>query len=68
MEMGELMLSLLGGEDEGLMVSEEPRRERRLLDRSLSFSSTFSLGAQIQGIFSGMLLCRTAGAERDSTT
>lgn len=57
MDIGELMLSLLGGEDEGLILSEEPRRERRLLPRSLS--STFSL---IQEIFSGMLRCRTGGA------
>lgn len=53
MEMGELMLSLLGGEDEGLMLREEPRRERRLLP--LSLSSAFSLGTLIQEIFSGML-------------
>lgn len=63
MDMGELMLSLLGGEDEGLMLSEEPRRERRLLP--LSLSSTFSLGTLIQEIFSGILRCRT-GAERCS--
>lgn len=53
MDMGELMLSLLGGDDEGLMLREEPRRERRLLP--LSLSSTFSLGTLIQEIFSGML-------------
>lgn len=51
MEMGELMLSLLGGED------EEPRREKRLLP--LSLSSPFSF---IQEIFSGMLRCRTGEA------
>lgn len=61
MDMGELMLSLLGGEDEGLMLSEEPRRERRLL--LLSLASTFSLGTLIQGIFSGILRCRRGGAE-----
>lgn len=66
MEMGELMLSLLGGEEEGLTVSEEPRRERRLLPLSLplSLSSTFSLGTLIQEIFSGMLRCRRGGAGR----
>lgn len=53
MEMGELMLSLLGGDDEGLMLKEVPRRERRLLP--FSFSSAFSFGTLIQGIFSGML-------------
>lgn len=64
--MGELMLSLLGGEDEGLMLSEEPRRERRLLplSLSLSLSSTFSLGTLIQEIFSGILRCRRGRAER----
>lgn len=62
MDMGELMLSLLGGDDEGLMLSEEPRRERRLLP--LSLSSPFSLGMLIQAIFSGMLRCRTGSAER----
>lgn len=62
MDMGELILSLLGGEDEGLMLSEEPRRERRLLP--LSLSSTFSLGTLIQGIFSGILRCLRGGAER----
>lgn len=61
MDMGELMLSLLGGEDEGLMLSEEPRRERRLLP--LSLSSIFSLGTLIQEIFSGILRCRRARAE-----
>lgn len=55
MDMGELMLNLLGGEDDGLMLSEEPRRERRLL--LFSFSS--SLGMLIQAIFSGMLCCWT---------
>ena len=64
-DMGELMLSLLGGEDEGLMLSEEPRRERRLLP--LSLSSTFSLEMLIQEIFSGMLRCRTGGPERCGT-
>lgn len=52
MDMGELMLSLLGGEDDGLILSEEPRRERRPIP--LSLSSTFSF---IQEIFSGMLRC-----------
>lgn len=56
MEIGELMLNLLGGEDEG------PRRERRLLPRSLS--SAPSLALLIQETFSGMLRCRTGGAER----
>lgn len=65
MDIGELMLSLLGGEDEGLMLSEEPRRERRLLP--LSLSSTFSLGTLIQGIFSGILRCRRGAAERCGT-
>lgn len=67
MDMGELMLNLLGGEDEGLMLSEEPRRERRLLPLSLSLSSIFSLGTLIQAIFSGILRCRRGGAERCST-
>ncbi|TNN72383.1 hypothetical protein EYF80_017422 [Liparis tanakae] len=53
MEMGELMLSLLGGEEDGLMLSEELSRKRRLLHRSRS--CTFSL---TQGIFSGMLRFR----------
>lgn len=65
MDMGELMLNLLGGEDEGLMLSEEPRRERRLLP--LSLSSTFSLGTFIQAIFSGMLCWWSRGAERRGT-
>ena len=65
MDIGELMLNLLGGEDEGLMLSEEPRRDRRLLP--LSLSSTFSLGMLIQEIFSGMLRCLTGGAERRGT-
>lgn len=60
MDIGELMLNLFGGDDEGLMLSEEPRRERRLLLRS--FSSTFSLGTLIQEIFSGILYCRTGWA------
>lgn len=40
MDMGELMLNLLGGEDDGLIPSEELRRDRRLLAlprSSLSF-------------------------------
>lgn len=61
-DMGELMLSLLGGEDEGLILREEPRRERRLLP--LSLSSTFSLGTLIQEIFSGMLRWRGRRPER----
>lgn len=61
-DMGELMLSLFGGEDEGLMLSEEPKRERRLLP--LSLSSIFSLGALIQEIFSGILRCWGGGPER----
>lgn len=61
MDMGELMLSLLGGEDEGLILREEPRRDKMLLP--LSLSSTFSLGTLIQEIFSGMLRCRRRGAE-----
>lgn len=65
MDIGVLMLSLLGGEDDGLMLSEEPRRERRLLP--LSRSSTFSLGMLIQEIFSGMLHCRVGGAKRCGT-
>lgn len=65
MEIGELMLSLFGGDDDGLMLSEEPRRERRLLP--LSFSSIFSFGTLTQGIFSGMLCCVRGGAERRST-
>lgn len=65
MDMGELMLSLLGGEDEGLILSEEPRRERRLLP--LSLSSTLSLETLIQEIFSGMLRCRRGVAERCGT-
>ena len=58
-DMGELMLNFFGGEDEGLMLSEEPRRERRLLPLSLS-----SLGTLIQEIFSGILHCWGGGAER----
>lgn len=49
MDMGELMLSLLGGEDEGLMLLEG------IWLLPLVFSSTFSLGTLIQEIFSGML-------------
>lgn len=59
MEMGELMLSLLGGEDEGLMLREEPRREKRLLP----LSSPFPFGKLIQAIFSGILRCRIGGAD-----
>lgn len=62
MDMGELMRSRLGGEDEGLMLNEEPRRERQLL--LLSLSSTFSSGTLIQEIFCGMLRCRRGGPER----
>lgn len=51
MDMGALMLSLLGGEDEGLMLREE------IWLLPLVFSSPFSLGTLIQEIFSGML-CR----------
>lgn len=36
MDMGELMLNLLGGEDDGLIPSEELRRDRRLLALPLS--------------------------------
>lgn len=63
MEMGELMLSLLGGEDEGLMLREEPRRERRLLP----LSSPFPFGKLIQAIFSGILRCRIGGADMCGT-
>lgn len=65
MDIGELMLSLFGGEDDGLMLSEEPRREKRLLP--LSFSSIFSFGTLTQGIFSGMLCCWRGGADLRST-
>lgn len=65
MDIGELMLSLLGGEDDGLMLSEKPRRERRLL--LLPVSSSFPLGILIQGIFSGMLRCRIESSERCGT-
>lgn len=51
MDMGELMLNFFGGEDEGLMLKEEPRRERSLEP----LSSVFSLGLMIQEIFSGIL-------------
>lgn len=61
MDMGELMRSRLGGDDEGLMLSEEPRRERQLL--LLFLSSTFSLGTLIQEIFCGILRCRRRGAD-----
>lgn len=63
-EMGVLMLRFLGGEEErkeeerkdeeGLMLREEPRRERRPLP-FLSPTLSFSLGGLIQDIFSGML-------------
>lgn len=58
-EIGALMLSFLGGEDkrkeeDGLMLREEPRRERRPLP-FLSPTLSFSLGGLIQDIFSGML-------------
>lgn len=49
MDMGALMLSLLGGEDEGLMLREG------IWLLPLVFSSTFSLGTLIQEIFSGIL-------------
>lgn len=61
MDIGELMRSRLGGDDEGLMLSEEPRRERQLL--LLFLSSTFSLGTLIQEIFCGILRCRRRGAD-----
>lgn len=48
MDMGAVMLSLLGGEDEGLMLHEG------IWLLPLVFSSTFSLGTLIQEIFSGM--------------
>lgn len=51
MDMGALRLSLLGGEDEGLMLNEEPRRERRLPPWSLSFS----FERLIQDAITGML-------------
>lgn len=65
MDMGELMLSRFGGEDEGLVLNEEPRRESRLLP--LSLSSNFSLETLIQEIFSGILLCWRGGAKRCGT-
>lgn len=65
MDIGELMLNLLGGEDDGLMLSEEPRRERRLL--LLSRSSSFPLGILIQAIFSGILRCGIGRTERCGT-
>lgn len=61
MDMGELRFSLLGGEDDGLMLSEELRRERRLM--ALSLSSTRSFGKLIQEAFTGMLCCRISWAE-----
>lgn len=51
MDMGALRLSLLGGEQEGLMLNEEPRRERRLPPCSRSFS----FGRLIQDAITGML-------------
>lgn len=85
-EMGELMLRRLGGEeeedeekDEGLMLREEPRRERRLVALSLSppltfspplsfsplsFSFSFSFGGLVQLIISGMLRWRQGSAGR----
>lgn len=51
MDMGALRPSLLGGEDEGLMLNEEPRRERRLPPWSLSFS----FERLIQEAMTGML-------------
>lgn len=38
MDMGALGISLLGGDEEGLMLNEEPRRDRRLTPCSLSFA------------------------------
>lgn len=55
MDMGALRLSLLGGEEEGLMLNEEPRRERRLPPWSLSFS----FERLIQDAITGMLRWRT---------
>lgn len=51
MDMGALRLSLLGGEEEGLTLKEEPRREKRLPLCSLSFS----FGRLIQDAITGML-------------
>lgn len=51
MDMGALRLSLLGGGEQGLMLNEEPRRERRLPPCSLSFS----FGRLIQDAITGML-------------
>lgn len=50
-DMGALRLNLLGGEEEGLMLNEEPRRDRRLPPCSRSFS----LGRLIQDAVTGML-------------
>lgn len=60
MDMGELLLSLLGGDDEGLMLNDKPRRQKLLL--ALSLSST--LEGLNQGTFTGMLQCRGRGEER----
>lgn len=59
-DIGKLMMGFLGGEDEGLMFSDEPKRERF----SLFVSLVLSLEAPIQEIFSGMLHCRTGGTLR----
>lgn len=59
-DMGKLMMGFLGGEDEGLMLSDEPKRARF----SLVVSFVLSLEEPIQEIFSGMLLCRTVGTLR----
>lgn len=60
MDMGALRLSLLGGEQEGLMLNEEPRRERRLPPCSRSFS----FGRLIQDAITGMLCWRRTGPRR----
>lgn len=60
MDMGALRLSLLGGDEEGLMLKEEPRREKRLPPWSLSFS----FGRLIQDAITGMLRCRRTGPRR----
>lgn len=57
MVIGELMFRIFfGGEVDGLMLSDDPNRDRKLPSLLfLSPSLDFSFGTAIQGTFSGML-------------